>query len=71
MPLDYFLWGYVKEHLCTDKLASTDALEDKIEAFICEIQDKMLERVCQNWTMRMDHFKRSRCQHLHEIIIKH
>ena len=32
-PLDYFLWGYVKAHVYTDKPASIDALEDNIEAF--------------------------------------
>ena len=33
-PLDYFLWGYVKAHVYTDKPASIDALEDNIEAFV-------------------------------------
>ena len=67
-PLDYFLWGYFKAHVYTNKSASIDALEDKIEAFIREISAEMLERVCQNWTKRM---RRSRDQHLHEIIFKH
>ncbi|CAD7015056.1 unnamed protein product [Ceratitis capitata] len=44
-PLDYFLWSYVKSD--TDKSASIDALEDSTEAFIREIPDEMLERVCQ------------------------
>ena len=48
--LDYFLWGYIKAHVYTDKPASTDALEDNIEAFIREIPFKKLQRVCQNWT---------------------
>ena len=66
-PLDYFLWGYVN----ADKHASIDALEDNIEAFIRDIPAETLERVCQNWTKRMDYLKRSRGQHLHEIIFKH
>ena len=45
--LDYFLWGYVKVHVYTDKPASIDALEDNIEAFISEIPAKMSERL--NW----------------------
>ena len=44
-PLDYFLWGNVKAHVCTDKPASIDALQDNIEAFIREIPAEMLERV--------------------------
>ena len=51
--------------------AAIDALEDNIEAFICELTAEMLEGVCQNWTKRMQHLKRSRAQHLHEIIFKH
>jgi len=56
-PLDYFLWGYVKAHVYTDKPASIDALDDNIEAFLREIPAEMLERVCQNWTKRMDHLR--------------
>ena len=50
--------------------ASIDALEHNIEAFIREVPAEMLERVCQNWTKWMDHLKRSRGQHLHEITFK-
>ena len=71
MPLEYFLWGYVKAHVYTDKPASIDALKDNIEAFACEIPAKMLEGVWQNWIKRMDHLKRSRAQHLHKIIFEH
>ena len=69
-PLDCFLWGYIKADVYTDK-PCIDAMEDNIEAFIREIPVEMLERVCQNWTKRMDHLKRSRGQHLHEIIFKY
>ena len=62
-----FLWAKAR----TDKAASIDALEDNLEAFIREIPAEMLERLCQNWTKRMDHLKRSRSQHLHEVIFKH
>ena len=51
-PSGYFLWGYFKAHVYTDKPASTDALEDNIEAFIPEIPAETLERVCQNWTKK-------------------
>ena len=71
MPLEYFLWGNVKAHVHTDKPASIDALKDNIEAFIREIPAKMLERLCQNRTKRMDNLRRSRGQHWHEIICIH
>ena len=69
-PLGYLLWDYVKVHVYTDKPALIDALEDNIEAFISEIPAEMLKRVSQNWTKLMDHLRRSRSQHLHEIIFK-
>ena len=59
------------DHVFTDTPAWNDALENNIEAFIREIPAEILARVCQNWTKRMDHLKRSRGKHLHEIIFKH
>ena len=63
--------GYVKAHGYANKPASIDALEDNIDAIIREISAVMLERVCQNWTKRMDHLGRSRGHYLHEIIFKY
>ena len=65
------MWGYVKAHVYMDKPATIDALEANIEAFIREIPADMLERVCQNWTLRMGHLQWIRGQHLNEIIFKH
>ena len=45
MPLDYFLWDYVKAFVYTDKPASIEALKDNIEAFIRGISAELLERV--------------------------
>ena len=45
-PLDCFLWDYVKAHVYIDKLATIEALEDNIDAFIREILAEILERVC-------------------------
>ena len=68
--LDYFLWGNVKAYVYTDKLISIYALEDNIEAFIRKIPAEMLERVCPNWTKRMDHLRRSCGPDLHRIFFK-
>ena len=68
--LDFFLWGYVKSKVYTDKPASIQALEQNITRVIHHLPVEMLERVIENWTQRMDHLRRSRCQHLKEIIFK-
>ena len=55
-----FFVGLCQSSCHTDKPASIDALEDNIVTFIREIPVEILEKVCQNWTKRMDHLKRSR-----------
>ena len=47
MPLDYFLWSYLKALIYTDRPFSFDALEDNIEAFIRGI---LAERLPYNQT---------------------
>jgi hypothetical protein len=69
-PLDYFLWGYVKSLVYTDKPATLEALEANIQATIDAIRPDLLEKVVKNWTDRMDHVTRSRGGHMPEIIFK-
>ena len=66
--IDHILWGYVEAHVYTDNPVSNPALEDNIEAFIRVIPAKMLERVCQNWTKRMDYLRRRRGKQLQALI---
>ena len=37
-PLDYYLWGAVKDKRGADKPETIDALKDNIREVICEIQ---------------------------------
>ncbi|XP_069963847.1 uncharacterized protein [Bactrocera oleae] len=69
-PLDFFLWGYVKSKVHTDNPASTQTLEQNITRVIRQLPVEILERVIENWTKRMNHLRRSRGQHLKEIIFK-
>lgn len=70
-PLDFFLWGHVKALVYADKPATIEQLEANINRDILAIRPEVLERVCQNWTERMGHVKRSRGGHMKEIIFKH
>ena len=47
-PLVFFLGGYVKAHVYTDKPDSINGLEDNSETFIRGIPTEMLERVYLN-----------------------
>ncbi|GFU28171.1 uncharacterized protein TNCV_1977461 [Trichonephila clavipes] len=69
-PLDYFLWGYVKSLVYTDKPQTLDHLEDNIRRVIADIRPQMLEKVIENWTSRLDYIRASRGSHMPEIIFK-
>ena len=54
-PLDYYLWGAVKDNCYTDKPETIDALKDNIREAIGEIQLHTIDNVLQNWTDRVGH----------------
>ena len=60
-PLDYYLWGAVKDKCYADKPETIDALEDNIREAIGEIQLHTIDIVFKNWTDRVG-------SHLNEII---
>ncbi|GFV73872.1 transposable element Tc3 transposase [Trichonephila clavipes] len=69
-PLDYFLWGYVKSWVYTDKPQKLDHLEDNICRVIADIRPQMLEKVIENWTSRLEDIRASLSSHMPEIILK-
>ncbi|GFV86384.1 putative transposable element [Trichonephila clavipes] len=69
-PLDYFLWGYVKSLVYADKPQTLDHLEDNIRRVIADIRPRMLEKVIENWTSRLDYIQASRGSPMPEIIFK-
>ncbi|GFX96084.1 transposase [Trichonephila clavipes] len=70
IPLDYFLWGYVKSLVYADKPQTLDHLEDNIRRVIADIRPQMLEKVIENWTSRLDYIRASRGSPMPEIIFK-
>ncbi|GFS93849.1 transposable element Tc3 transposase [Trichonephila clavipes] len=69
-PLDYFLWGYVKSLVYTDKPQTLGHLEDNIRRVIADIRPQMLEKVIENWTSRLDYIRASCGSPMPEIIFK-
>ncbi|GFS86100.1 DUF4817 domain-containing protein [Trichonephila clavipes] len=69
-PLDYFLWGYVKSLVYTDKPQTLHHLENNIRRVIADIRPQMLEKVIENWTSRLDYIRASRGSPMPEIILK-
>ena len=48
LPLDYYLWGAVKDKCYADKLVTIDALKDNIREAIGEIQLHTIDNVLKN-----------------------
>ena len=67
-PLDYYLWGAVKDKCYGDKPETIDALNDNIREAIVEIQLHTIANVLKNWTDRVGYCMASRGSHLIEII---
>ncbi|GFV13299.1 uncharacterized protein TNCV_3656191 [Trichonephila clavipes] len=53
-----------------DKPQTLDHLEDNIPRVIADIRPKMLEKVIENWTSRLDYIRASRGSPMPEIIFK-
>ena len=67
-PLDYYLWGAVKDKCYADKPETIDALKDNIRETIGEIQLHTIDNVLKNWTDRVGYCMASRGSYLNEII---
>lgn len=67
-PLDYYLWGAVKDKCYADKPATIDALKNNIRIAIDDIMPHTIENVLKNWTDRMGYVKASRGSHMNEIV---
>ena len=67
-PLDYYLWGAVKDKRYDDKPETIDTLKDNIREAIGEIQLYTIDNVPKNWTDRVGYCMASRGGYLNEII---
>ena len=67
-PLDYYLWGAVKDKCYANKPATIDALKNNIRIAIEDIMPHTIENVLKNWTDRMGYVKASRGGHMNEIV---
>ena len=63
-PLNYYLWGAVKDKCYDDKLETIDALKNNIRLVIDEIQLHTIDSVLKNWTDRVGYCMASRGSHL-------
>ena len=55
-PLDYFLWGAVKDKCYANYPETIEALKHEIEVAIHGIKAQTIENVLKNWASRGSHF---------------
>ena len=65
-PLNYYLWGVVKDKYYAYKPETIDALKNNIREAIGEIQLHTIDNVLKNWTYRVGFCMASRASHLNE-----
>ena len=67
-PLDYYLWGAVKDKCYVDNPETIDALKDNIREAIGEIQLHTIYNLLKNLTDRVGCCMASRGSNANEII---
>lgn len=67
-PLDFFLWGYIKDKVYVNHPRTIQELKTNIRRVIAAIPAEMLGRVAENAAHRMAFLEKSRGEHLNEII---
>ena len=67
-PLDYYLWGAVKDKCYADKPESIYALKDNIREAIGVIQLQTIDNVLKNCSDHVGYCMASGGSHLNEII---
>lgn len=67
-PLDFFLWGTVKDRCYANNPEKIHALKANINQAIRELQPETINKVLQNWSDRMRYCEASRGGHLNEVV---
>lgn len=67
-PLDFFLWGFVKEKVYANNPTTIPELKNNIQQVIREIEPTLCAKVMENFGKRMVACQRSRGGHLSDIV---
>ena len=66
-PLDYFLWGYVKSIVYSNKPATIDELRTNIERESAAVSADLCLKIVKNWVQRLDICQRACGGHAKQI----
>ena len=66
-PLDYYLWGTIKNKYYSGNPETIDALKDNIREAIAEVQLHTIDNTLKKWSDRVGYCMASRGSRLNEI----
>jgi hypothetical protein len=67
-PCDFFLWGFVKSHVCANKPETIPELKAEIRRVIGEIEPQLCGNVIENFVERTRVYQQSRGGHMLDIV---
>ena len=67
-PLDFFLWGYCKDHVYTNKPATIPQLKNNITQHIRQIRPEMCARVVECFQRRIEVCLRQNGSHIEQLL---
>ncbi|GBN89992.1 hypothetical protein AVEN_204019-1 [Araneus ventricosus] len=65
---DSFLWGYIKDKVYAGNLQSIEDLKTAIQTVIESIETSILQRVMQNFALRLRHIIAIDGRHIEHVI---
>lgn len=68
-PLDFFLWGYVKDFVFSEEITSLSHMKERINQAIEGISTETLEKVWKNMNSRINHLVRVNGGHIEQYNI--
>ena len=67
-PLDFFLWGYLKDRVYREKPATINDLKEAIEAEVDDIPLEMYQRDGANFWRRIDLVQQRNGGHIEHVL---
>lgn len=67
-PLDFFLWGFLKEKVYANNPRTVSKLKHEIRRVIDEIEPALCQNVIENFVKRINVCRQSRGGHLSDIV---
>ncbi|GBM46882.1 hypothetical protein AVEN_10725-1 [Araneus ventricosus] len=66
-PLDFYFWGYVKQHVCSERINDINHLKQRITDVIHSVSPDVLTRVSEELDYRLDVCRTTNRVHIEQV----